>query len=331
MNRRTFITRSLGLSAAAITAPAFAFAQSQPAAQPAAPKPAPNPAAAARQANAEPITAVEIAPGHTMLSGAGGNVSVLHGAGPTVVIDSGLPPRGADLLTKATELSGPAPHSPPRLLINTHYHFDHAGGNEPFGLAGTTIVSTVNCRQRLVTEQFIETFNLRTTPAPLPARPTITFAQPTEIHYADQTLELFPVPPAHTDGDLAVFIRPSNVLHTGDLFFNGFYPFIDYSAGGSIARMVAAADILLAKIDASTIIIPGHGPKCGKAEYQAFREMLAKLSDRVNTLADQGKTLEDALAANVTADTDEAWGKGLFQGRQFIAFVYKGELANRKR
>lgn len=323
MNRRSFLTRSLGVSAAAMSSSAlasFAFAQTEPAARPA-------PAAAARAANAAPIELVQIAPGHTMLTGGGGNVSVLHGAGPAIVIDSGLPPRGAELLAKATELSGSAP----RILINTHYHFDHAGGNEPFGLAGTTIVSTINCRQRLTTEQFIETFNLRTTPAPLPARPTITFAQPTELHYADQTLELFPLPPAHTDGDVAIFIRPSNVLHTGDLFFNGFYPFIDYSAGGSISRMVAAADILLAKIDTSTTIVPGHGPKCGKAEYQAFRDMLAKLAGRLNTLADQGKTLEDMLATNPTADTDERWGQGLFQGRQFVSFAYKGELANRKK
>lgn len=323
MNRREFLRRGVGISAAAVAGssmPMLAFA-----AQDAERKP--NPAEAARRANAEPIVPVAVAAGHTMLTGAGGNVSVLHGSGPALMIDSGLPPRGAELLAKAREISG----GEVRVLINTHYHFDHAGGNEPFGAAGVTIVSTSNCRQRLVTSQYIETFDLRTEPAPLAARPSITFTQPTELHYGDQRIELFPLPPAHTDGDVAVLITPTNVLHTGDLFFNGFYPFIDYAAQGSIARMVAAADILLAKIDAATTIVPGHGPKCGKAQYQAFRDMLAKLSDRVNKLADEGKSLEEALAANVTADTDEQWGKGLFQGRQFIGFVYKGELAARKK
>jgi glyoxylase-like metal-dependent hydrolase (beta-lactamase superfamily II) len=137
-------------------------------------------------------------------------------------------------------------------------------------------------------------------------------------------LHVFHVEPAHTDGDSVVHFRKANVIHTGDLYFNGIYPFIDVERKGSIDGMIRAADTLLALCDEETKIIPGHGPLSGVEELRAYRRMLKTVRDRVKGMKDQGKSREEVVDSKPTADLDETWGKGFLAPDRFVGIVYDG-------
>jgi cyclase len=271
-----------------------------------------------------PIEAVNIGENLHLIKGAGGNVAVLRGPDGLLVVDSQVPARGKEVLETALRIGG----KPVSTLINTHWHFDHAGGNEFFGRAGAKIVATPATRKRLSTEQYTEVFKMTTPPSPAVALPSFT-ANEAEFYVGGETVHAFAVPPAHTDGDLIVHFTLHDVIHTGDLFSNGFYPNIDASSLGWIGGMIAAADRILKLAGPKTKIIPGHGPLATAADLVAFRAMLVTVHDRLAPMLDAGKTLDEAIAAKPTKDLDATWAKGLFTGGMFTRIAYDGMIKHR--
>ncbi len=266
-----------------------------------------------------PITTAEVAPGLHLIQGPGGNIAVLGGPDGSLVVDAGVPVRAREIYETVKRVGG----KPVSGLINTHWHFDHAGGNEVFGKAGAIILATATTRERLSTDQYTEVFKMTTPASPAVALPTIC-ADTMTLHVGDETIRLAAVPPAHTDGDLIVHFTSRDVIHTGDLFSNGFYPNIDDSSRGWIGGMIAAADRILEIAGPKTKIIPGHGPIGTADDLAAFRKMLVTVHDRLAPMVDAGKTVEQAIAARPTADLDSTWAKGFFTGGMFTRVAYEG-------
>src|SRR5574341_1193442 len=244
------------------------------------------PLAAQQNFDTVKVTTVPVAPGVAMLQGLGGNIGVAVGPDGVFLIDDQYAPL-TEKITAAIRALSPAPI---RFLINTHWHGDHTGGNENLGRAGVLIVAHENVRRRMSVEQFIAAFNSRTPPAPAAALPVVTFTDTVTVYLNGDSVVVFHVAPAHTDGDAIIYFRHANVIHAGDTYFNGRYPFIDVSSGGSVDGMVAAADRMLALANAETKIIPGHGPLSNRAELQAYRDMLATVRDRVRRAIAAGQT-----------------------------------------
>lgn len=254
-----------------------------------------------------------------MLVGQGGNIGVSAGADGVFMIDDQYAPM-TDNIRKA--LAGISP-KPLRFVLNTHWHGDHTGGNENLGKSGAVIVAHDNVRTRMSTEQFIKAFDMKVPASPAAALPVITFTETVTFHLNGDEIHVFHIPPAHTDGDSLVHFRKADVLHMGDTFFNGMYPFIDLSSGGSIDGMIAAADRALLLCGPKTKIIPGHGPLAGKADLQAFRDMLAGLRQRIATLAKSGKSLAEVLAAKPSSGLDAKWGNGFMKPDLFVEIIYQ--------
>jgi cyclase len=265
------------------------------------------------------VKAEKLADGVHALFGAGGNLAVASGPESVFLVDDQYAPLTPKIQAAVAAISD----KPIRFVVNTHWHGDHTGGNENLGGAGALIVAHDNVRRRMSTEQFIAAFGEKVPASPLAALPVVTFGDDVTFHLNGEEIHCFHVPPAHTDGDSIVSFRRANVIHMGDLFFNGMYPFIDLSSGGSLDGMIGAADRILAVADDKTQIIPGHGPMARKADLQAFRDMLAGTRDRVTALVSEGKTLVQVQAAKPTATYDEKWGKGFIKPEPFVAIVYE--------
>src|SRR5436189_5967280 len=212
-----------------------------------------------------------------MLTGAGGNIGLSLGEDGTFMVDDQFAP----LTPKIQEAIQKIGAQPVKFLVNTHWHFDHTGGNENFGKAGAIIVGHENVRKRMATGGSIEFFGMKINAEPRIALPTITYERGTNFSVNGDELRVLYVPSAHTDGDSIVYFSKSNVVHMGDTFFNKLYPFIDTSSGGSAAGVIANADRVLKTAADDTKIIPGHGPLATKADLKAYRDMLATVSGRI--------------------------------------------------
>ena len=270
------------------------------------------------------ITATKLTERIYALSGNGGNVGVVIGQDGLLMIDGGNLGRAADMARAVAEVS-------PRLvqiLFNTHYHFDHIGSNESLGMRGVRIMAHENVKKRLSTT-FENAAMGRTMEALMPSGlPTWVFNDGGRLIFEPETLEYTHVPLAHTDGDAFVFFPDANVVHTGDLFWVGRYPVIDYSVGGSLARMAEALDRIDKTGDANTRVIPGHGgPNVGKAELRQIREMWLTINRRLEDMARQGRTIDEVIAAAPTKDFDAAVGGANPMG--FLRQAYGGVLARR--
>jgi len=253
-----------------------------------------------------------------VITGSGGNVAVLNGPDGKVMVDSGF---GTSEKQFRTELASIG-NEPLKLLINTHWHFDHTDGNQWVHKAGATILAQENTRLRLSTPQDIAAFHLHFDPSPADALPQQTFLEQSKLYLNGESVALEHYRPAHTDSDIFIHFQHANVFHAGDTFFAGRYPMIDASTGGSIDGMIAAADRTLSVVDAATKIIPGHGPISDRHGFQEYRDMLAEVRARVGKLKQQGKTLEETVASKPTADLDAKWGQGNIAPDFFVTLVY---------
>ena len=241
----------------------------------------------------------KLAPGVAVLFGAGGNIGLSYGQDGNVIIDDQFAPL-TERINAAIRTIDP---DPVRFVINTHWHFDHTGGNENFGRAGAVIIAHDNVRQRMSTDQVMAAINEKVSASPGVALPVVTFGDGVTLHLNGDTLHVVHVANAHTDGDSIVHWQNANVLHMGDTFFHReSFPFIDLDSGGSIDGVIAAAEKGLQASNEQTRIIPGHGPVATRAELAAYRAMLVDIRGKVaagiaakRTLADPGVEASGAL------------------------------------
>ena len=258
-------------------------------------------------AGAQQISAV--ADGVHVIMGRGGNIGVSVGADGVFMIDDQFAPATPAILEQIKTVTD----QPVRFLVNTHFHRDHTGGNENLGKAGVLIFAHDNVRARLLGAD---------SPAPAAALPVVTFNDATTFHMNGQTIRVFHTANAHTDGDAMIHFQEADVIHMGDTFFNGFYPFIDARSGGSIDGVFAAIDTVLALADDDTVIIPGHGPVANRADLIAYRDMLIKARDGIMPLIADGKSVEDIIAAKPLADLDDEWGGGFLNPERFLRVMH---------
>jgi glyoxylase-like metal-dependent hydrolase (beta-lactamase superfamily II) len=272
-------------------------------------------------AASSPVTSYKLRGNVSALEGSGGNIAVVTGPDGKVLIDAGISVSRPQL-TKTLSGLGPEPITH---LINTHWHFDHTSGNEWLHSVGAKIIGHENTRKHLSEIQRVEDWDYNFLPLPSDAIPSEVLRANRKLQLNGGSIELKAYSPAHTDSDLSVTFAEAGILHTGDTYWNGVYPFIDYSTGGSIDGMIAASDANLAASTDSTIIIPGHGkPVSNKSELKEFRDMLADIRDKVAALKKAGRTLPETVAAKPTAAHDAKWGQFVIDPAFFTKLVYEG-------
>jgi len=268
-----------------------------------------------------PITVHRLRGGISALEGSGGNIAVLTGSDGKLLVDAGI---GVSRPQVATALAGLGP-DPITRLINTHWHFDHADGNEWLQAEGAHILAHENTRKHLSMAQRVEDWNFDFPPASASALPVEVFASEGRLPVNGVTVALRYYGPAHTDGDISVHFEEADILHTGDTFWNGAYPFIDYSTGGSIDGSIQAAEANLEIATDDTVIVPGHGhPVSNRSELQEFRDMLVAVRASVATLKRQGQSLDEIVAARPTAAYDAKWGNFVINPAFFTRLVHEG-------
>jgi len=261
------------------------------------------------------VTVIEGANGFS-----GGNVGLSFGDDGAVLIDDGLPGVGPKLKAKVALLT----KKPIRFVINTHWHFDHTGGNVLFG-GGSVLIAHDNVRKRMSADQVISMGDQKMNiPATAPGGlPLVTFGDDVTLHLNGDDVHVVHVPPAHTDGDAIVHFTKANVIHAGDVFINKGYPIVDVQNGGKYEGLITAADKLLAIANDTTKIIPGHGPVGGKADVAAWRERLIKMRDLVAKAAAGGKTVEQVKAAKPLAEYDATYGQGMMKTDNIVEMIHR--------
>jgi cyclase len=253
-----------------------------------------------------------------MLEGQGGNITVAVAKDGIIMVDGQFAPLH-DKIKAAIEAVS---KQPIKYLINTHYHGDHTGGNEPFAKDGVTIVSQINVRNRLAAGTTNGLTDVKTPPAAQGALPSKTYTNVSKIRLSGRVADLKHIANAHTDGDTYVWFKTANVLSTGDTFTVGRYPNIDFANGGNIKGMIAAADAYLKLANAKTRIVPGHGPLADKAVLAEYRTMLTTARDRMAKLVKDGKSEDEVVAAKPFADLDAKWAPTELASKNFIRVVY---------
>jgi cyclase len=267
-----------------------------------------------------PLAVVEIRPTVFSFIGAGGTVTAVGGSQGCAVIDTGYGPRVPEI-RKA--IAG-ALHQSPRWLIDTHWHFDHTDGNSTFAEDQTIVVGHANCWARMSQDQFVPSLEWSVRSSPRSAWPVLTFNTAVSIDLGSQTLELIPQEPAHTDGDVVVWLPSTNVLVMGDLMTNGSYPVIDKSSRGSLHGMIQAIEQLLPFVNAETVVVPGHGPIANRDDLVNFHDTLRTIEGRVQRLIAAGSSVAEILAAAPSAEFDPVWGRGYVTGTIFVRMILAG-------
>ena len=253
------------------------------------------------------------------LFGSGGNIGLAVGEDYAYLIDDQFAPLSEKIIRAVSDITD----KPIKFLVNTHWHGDHVGGNENFAVTGTTIVAHDAVRQRMSTTQ--DRGNGRIVqPYPLKALPEITFTDKLTIHLdSTRTMHVMHVYPSHTDGDSYIYFPQSNVIHMGDNFSNGGYPYIDLNSGGDIDGLVRNHSMVLEMLDDESTIIPGHGPVTDKARLKAYADMIRIIRDRVRNAKNTGKTLEETLAMGLSKEWDAEFGQGFQDPTEIVTAIYK--------
>jgi cyclase len=265
-----------------------------------------------------PIETVKLSDDLTLLMGPGGNVVVLNGSDGKLLVDTFTQLAWDRFKTALNGIS----NAPLKLAIDSHWHWDHTDNNVNVRAAGASLIAHENTLERLKESHDLDVINLHFDPSPENALPQRTFKESYQMHFSGEHVSLGKFAPAHTDSDIYIHFQKANVLHMGDVFFNGIYCYIDKETNGSISGMIAGATKMLAMIDKDTKVVPGHGPLGNKADLKSFRDMLVVARDRVQKLKTSGKSLEEAIAAKPFTDLDPVWGKGFLKGDGFTRVVY---------
>lgn len=255
---------------------------------------------------------------YMLISPHGGNVVVSTGEDGTFLVDDQLSQRSEVI---AANIKAITPQ-PVKFILNTHYHFDHTGGNEAFGGQGAVIVAHDNVRKRLSTKQFITYFGREMEPLSGPGLPSVTFDDDVTLHYNGDQVRIYHTPAAHTDGDSFAHFVNANVIVAGDIIFYEIYPFIDAEHGGSIKGMIAAAGKIIELSNPDTLIVPGHGKLMRYGDVVAYRSMLATIAGRIEGDIKAGKTLEEIVASRPTQEYDEYMGEGIVRPDAFVELLY---------
>lgn len=248
-----------------------------------------------------------------------GNMMVLSGKDGNVLIDDQFAPLSVKINASIQAINP----GPVKFLFNTHYHGDHSGGNENFAKMGATILAHKNVRARLAADQRIINFSQPQKAAPEAAWPVITFGDGLDVHLNGEDVMIFHVDHAHTDGDAMYYLPKSNVLHTGDCFMKGRFPFIDRNSGGSVDGWIAAASRTLTIIDEETVIIPGHGDLANKKDYREARDAVMALRDMVKKRVNEGLDLDQIKALNLSKEYDANFGSGFIKSEAMVTAIYK--------
>lgn len=258
--------------------------------------------------------------GITVLEGSGGNIAVLPGKDGKLLVDAGfsVSRRG---ITAALQSISP---DPIRDLVNTHWHTDHTDGNAWLHSDGADITAHENTKKRLAVATRVEGWNYTFPAAPEGALPVTVFATTHNMRRNSTQVTLNYYGPAHTDCDISVHFAEADVIHVGDIWWNGVYPFIDYSTGGSIDGLIRAAAANARNIAGTTIVIPGHGAIGGHSDLVEFHDMLATIRENVSALKKRGGSLKETIAARPTAQFDAKWGNFLITPAMFVGLVYQG-------
>jgi glyoxylase-like metal-dependent hydrolase (beta-lactamase superfamily II) len=252
------------------------------------------------------VTSSRVAENVHVLVGSGGNIGLMVGSDAVFVVDDQFAPLTPKIIAAIKAITP----QPVRFVLNTHWHFDHTGGNENMGQAGALIFAHENVRKRMSTEQFIEALDRKQPPSPRGALPVVTFTDTVSFHLNGDSIVVFHVAPAHTDGDAIVMFTRANVVHTGDVFVSDRFPFVDRSSGGTIHGIIGATERLLAVTNAQTRIIPGHGPLADRSRLQMYHDMLVVMRDRMRKEIAAKHTVDQVLASKITAEYEKEWPNG---------------------
>lgn len=273
-----------------------------------------------REAKTAPVKFIPIRPGFSVLENTGGNITVCRGQEGTLLVDSGIAEQHLQIMRALTG----SQQTPVREVINTHWHFDHTSGNPWFREAGARLTAHENTLKHLLVPTVVTPWQYTFEPIPAAGRPTNPLLGNSNINFGSEHASIHFVEHAHTDGDLVVHFERANIVSTGDIFWNGHYPFIDYEAGGSIDGMINATALAAELATSETVIVPGHGPTARKADLQEYEAMLRTVRSSIASLKGKEHTEAAAIAAKPTAPFDGKYGNYAVGPDDFVSLVFKG-------
>lgn len=266
------------------------------------------------------ITTIPLRRGVSILMGSGGNIAVLTAPDGKFLVDGGIAVSKDKIQKALANLGGGSA----KYLVNTHWHWDHTDGNSWLHDAGATIIGHSKTLEHLSRTVRVEDWKYTFQPLPAAGRPTVLVDAERTMTFGGDDIRIKPYKAAHTDGDLSVYLKKADVLATGDTFWNGYYPFIDYVEGGGIDGMIEAANANVAMTTDKTIIVPGHGPVADRGQLIAFRDMLVAIRKNVAELKAKGSTIDQVVAAKPTSAFDATWGQYVIDPAFFTRLVYRG-------
>lgn len=268
---------------------------------------------------AQHVTTTPLAEGLYMLQGRGGNVVLSLGSDGAVMIDDDYPNMINEYQFAVDDLTG-EDYSAPTYVINTHWHQDHTGGNDYWAGEGAIIIAHENVRTRMQSGLDIKALGVVFPPSPEQALPVLTFSNALSLYFNKEAIVVEHYSAGHTDGDSIVRFTNANVVHLGDHFFNGRFPFVDIESGGNVLSYTDNIAKILASIDESVQIVPGHGPRASKQELRAYYQMLLETTQIVRSALDDGQSVDDIIAAGL-GDKWASWGSGFINEAQWVRII----------